>query len=372
MAESSQQKTEKATPKRESDARKRGQVARSRELSTGLVVGAGVLTLMSLSATLAGKGLAFMRARLAFDPGLIGDPEAQIRTLFTALADAFIAVAPIWIAGFIAAIAAPVLLGGWNFSSEAMQPQWSRLNPLAGIGRMFSSNALVELGKSLLKFGVLGVVGAVSIWSHREELLRLSSMDLADAVRAALGLSLWTLVWMTAALCVVALVDAPYQWWKHQQELRMSRQEVREELKESDGRPEVKARIRQLQHQMARRRMMESVPTADVVITNPTHYAVALRYQPGTMRAPVVVAKGAGVIAAAIRELATQHKVPLVSAPPLARALYRSVDLDREIPATLYQAVATVLTYLHQLRNGTLRQTPDFAAPVPGGEPDPE
>lgn len=152
----------------------------------------------------------------------------------------------------------------------------------------------------------------------------------------------------------------------------MTKQEVREEMKESDGRPEVKSRIRQLQHQMARQRMMDKIPGADVVITNPTHYAVAIRYSAGKMRAPIVVAKGAGVIAAAIRELATQHKVPLVSAPPLARALYRSVELDREIPGQLYQSVAQVLTYIYQLRAGGIVRAPDLSAPVPGGEPDPE
>lgn len=373
MADSSaQQKTEEATAKRKRDARKKGQVARSRELSTGLVVIACVMAVMMAGHDLAGKGLALMRGSLQFEPGLLDDPHAQVTLMFTRMLEAFVAVSPIAFASVAAAVAATVLLGGWNFSSQAFQPQWSRINPLSGIGRMFSTTALVELGKSLLKFSVLGAVGALYIWNHRDRVLALSSMDVASAVAELLNLALWTLVWLSGALAVVAFVDAPYQWWKHRQELRMTKQEVREELKESDGRPEVKSRIRQLQHQMARRRMMEQVPKADVVVTNPTHYAVAIRYSAGKMRAPIVVAKGAGVIAMTIRELATQHKVPLVSAPPLARALYRSVELDREIPSQLYQSVATVLTYIYQLRNGTLRTAPDFSVAVPGGEPDPE
>ncbi len=369
---SSQDKTEKATPKRQRDARKRGQVARSRELSTGLVVGATVLAIMGMGHGFAGKGLSFMRQSLTLEVGLLDDPHAQVVLLFRRLLDALLMIAPIAGVAAIAAIAAPTLLGGFNFSSEAFQPKFSRINPLAGLGRMFSSTALVELGKSLLKFGALGAVGGLSIWSHRDELMLLSSLDVASGIKAALSLSLSTLVWMTGALIVVAFVDAPYQWWKNMKELRMTKQEVREEMKESDGRPEVKSRIRQLQHQMARQRMMDKIPGADVVITNPTHYAVAIRYSAGKMRAPIVVAKGAGVIAAAIRELATQHKVPLVSAPPLARALYRSVELDREIPGQLYQSVAQVLTYIYQLRAGGIVRAPDLSAPVPGGEPDPE
>lgn len=371
MSDSSQQKTENATPKRLRESRKRGQVARSRELSTAMVVGACVFCLIAIGQGLAGRALEMMRASLAFDPRLLDDPPRLIGSMFVRMADGFIAILPILLASAIAAIFAPVLLGGWNFSTQSLQPQWSRISPVAGLGRMFSKNALVELGKSLIKFIAIGAVGGGYIWSHRRTLMNLASMDIATGIGQAVSLALWAIVWMTGALLLVALIDAPYQWWKHHQELRMTRQEVRQEMKESEGKPEVKAKIRQLQQQMANARMMEKIPTADVVITNPTHYAVAIRYSAGKMRAPIVVAKGAGVIAATIRELASQHRVPLVSAPPLARALYRSVDLDREIPGDLYQAVAQVLSYLYQLRAGTLHGTPDFSTPVPGGEPDP-
>jgi flagellar biosynthetic protein FlhB len=370
MSSSTQDKTEKATPKREREARKKGQVARSRELSTALVVGVSVIGLIALGHKLAGQGMALMRESLSFDPRLLEDPGRIIGMLFLRLSDALIAIAPLLGASLLAALIAPALIGGWNFSAQAFQPQFSRINPLKGLARMVSMTALVELGKSLLKFSVIGAVGWFYIWGHRDELMKLATIDISAAIAQSLSLALWCVVWMTGALMLVAMVDAPYQWWKHNKEMRMTKKEVRDEMKESDGRPEVKAKIRQLQHQMARARMMDKVPTADVVITNPTHYAVAIKYSAGKMRAPVVVAKGAGVIAAAIRELATQNKVPLVSAPPLARALYRSVELDKEIPSQLYKSVAAVLTYLYQLRNGTLRTSPDFSEPVPGGEPD--
>lgn len=370
MTDSTQDKTEKATPKRERESRKKGQVARSRELSTALVVAASMIAIIGMGGHLAGQGLSLMRDSLSFDARLLEDPTRVVGSLFVRLLDAMLAIAPLLGAALLAALIAPALIGGWNFSAEAFQPQLSRLNPLKGLARMVSATALVELGKSLLKFTVIGTVGWAYIWGHRDQLMRLAMLDLNQAIAQAVSLSLWCVIWMTGALIVVAMVDAPYQWWKHNKELRMTKKEVRDEMKESDGRPEVKARIRQLQHQMARAGMMEKVPTADVVITNPTHYAVAIRYTAGKMRAPVVVAKGAGVIAAAIRELATQSKVPLVSAPPLARALYRSVDLDQEIPADLYKAVAAVLTYLYQLRKGRRRTQPDFNDPVPGGEPD--
>jgi flagellar biosynthetic protein FlhB len=370
--DSTQDKTEKATPKRQREARRKGNVARSRELSTALTVGVSMIGIIGLGHKLAGQGLQLMRESLRFDPQLLEDPTRVIGMLFLRLSDALIAIAPLLGASLLAALIAPALIGGWNFSAQAFQPQISRINPLKGLARMVSATALVELGKSLLKFGVIGAVGWFYIWGHRNDLMELARIDTASAIAQALSLALWCVVWMCGALVLVAAVDAPYQWWKHNKEMRMTKKEVRDEMKESDGRPEVKAKIRQLQHQMARARMMEKVAGADVVITNPTHYAVAIKYSAGKMRAPVVVAKGAGVIAAAIRELATQHKVALVSAPPLARALYRSVDLDKEIPSQLYQAVAAVLTYLYQLKAGNLRTTPDFGAPVPGGEPDPD
>jgi len=278
--------------------------------------------------------------------------------------------APLFAAGFAAALLSPLLLGGWNFSSQALMPQLERLNPITGVGRMFSLNSLLELGKSLLKFLLLTAIAWACWLTYRSEVLGLGAEPLNSGIAHGGVLILNAFAWLAGGLLLIAAVDVPYQLWQYNKNLRMTRQEIREEMKESEGRPEVKAKIRRVQQEMARRRMMDQVPKADVVITNPTHYAVALVYTAGKMRAPRVVAKGADVLALAIRELARQHSIPLVEAPPLARALYRSTELEMEIPAQLYAAVAQVLTYIYQLRSwrgGPQPQAPEVGD-VPGGE----
>jgi flagellar biosynthetic protein FlhB len=233
----------------------------------------------------------------------------------------------------------------------------------------------MDLAIGLLKVAVLGGIGATVLWNKRHELANLSGMDAAGAMSVAGADVMSLLGWLALGLAVIAGIDVPWQWWRHARDLRMTKQEVRDEYKQSEGRPEVKARIRQVQQALSRRRMMSAVPTADVIVTNPTHYAVALRYAPDRMRAPRVVAKGADLVALAIRELATENRVPIVSAPPLARALYRSVALEQEIPTALFQAVAQVLSYVHQLRRwrgGTPPPVVPDVGEVPGGEVDPD
>jgi len=375
VAESSaQDRTEEATPKRKRDARKRGQVPRSRELSTAAVVGVAVLILTVSGSRVASGALSFMRSALHIDAAMLSEPRQAAVIAGHQLSQGLWVVAPILGATIAAALIAPALLGGWNFSIEAIQPDFSRVNPARGLGRVFSTQGLFELAKSVAKFTMLGAVGAAFVWQHRAELSGLG-LQAADAAAGHVSrLVISCLGWMAMALAGIAAVDAPYQRWNYMKQLRMSKQEIRDEYKQSEGRPEVKARIRRIQHEMAKRRMMEKVPTADVVVTNPTHYAVALKYTSGSMRAPVVVAKGAHVLAATIRELAQHHRIPLVSAPPLARALYREVDLDAEIPVPLYAAVAQVLTYVYQLRkwSGGIRPPEPDIGDIPGGEPDPE
>lgn len=373
MSDSAQEKTEKPTPKRKQDARKKGQVPRSRELNTAAVVAAGVMALSSSSQRLATMFTDLMRNSLQIEPGVLADPSRLAPVLGSRLFDALMAVAPILGATLVAAIAAPALIGGFNFSVEALKPDFSRMNPISGLGRMFSARALVELGKSLLKFGMIAAIGAFYVWGRRAEFGALSGRDIYGSIRFMADITMGMLTWMTGALVAIALIDAPYQLWTYMKQLRMSRQDIRDEMKQSEGEPEVKQRIRRLQHEMARGRMAETVPTADVVVTNPTHYAVALKYSPGKHRAPIVVAKGADELAATIREIAREHKVPLVSAPPLARALYRGVNLEREIPPQLYAAVAKVLTYVYQLkrwRGGT--PMPELAelGEIENGHPD--
>ncbi|HZR35224.1 MAG TPA: flagellar biosynthesis protein FlhB [Nevskia sp.] len=375
MSASAQERTEQATPKRKRDARKRGQVPRSRELGAAAVVGAGVLAAIGGGSRLAAGAMAEFRRLLSFDAAVLEQPGLMGARLGQALMQALLLCAPVLLACVCAALLAPILLGGWNFSAQALKPDFSRINPLAGLGRMFSGQGAVELLKGLIKISWIGGVAALYLWNKRSALAALAAEPVQRGAADAAGLMLGAMAWLAAALLAVALLDAPYQLWGYAKRLRMSRQEIRDEMKQSDGRPEVKARIRRLQAEMSRRRMMEALPGADVVVTNPTHYAVALKYDSNGMRAPRVVAKGAGEIAAAIRELARQHRIPLVSAPPLARALYRSVELEQEIPAALYAAVARVLTYVYQLRawrGGSAAPAEPVIDGVPGGEPDPD
>ena len=371
---SSQDKTERATPKREREAREKGQLARSRELTTAVLIAGGAAVLAGQGADMVQEAAQLMRNAFDIQAAEIATTADMPRVLGHLLRSGLMVVAPILLLGFFAAIAGPLLLGGWNFSSKAMMPQFSRLNPVTGLGRIFSSRALMDLALGLAKVGVLGGITAAVLWSQRAELPRLAQMDVVTTITTLGSLVMSLLIWLSLGLAIIASLDVPWQVFRHGKEMRMTKQEVREEYKQSEGKPEVKGRIRQLQQEMARGRMMSAVPTADVIITNPTHYAVALKYAAGTMRAPRVVAKGADVIAARIRELGAEHRVPIVSAPPLARALYRSVDLEQEIPGALFQAVAQVLTYVYQLRNwrgGTPPPKSPEVGDVPGGEVDP-
>jgi flagellar biosynthetic protein FlhB len=250
----------------------------------------------------------------------------------------------------LAALLSPLVLGGWNFSGDALAPKFERLSPLAGFKRMFSMNSIVELLKALAKFGVVAAVAVMVLWKDAPALLALGREPTAQAIGHAVKLSGKGFLLVATGMLLIAAIDVPFQILQYLKKLKMSHQEIREEMKSSEGSPEIKGRIRQIQQQIARQRMMQDVPTADVIVTNPTHFAVAIRYDENRMRAPVVVAKGADVIAARIRELGGEHAVPIFEAPPLARVLYRNVDIGGEIPASLYVAVAQVLTYIFQLR----------------------
>lgn len=375
--DSAQDRTEAATPKRKADARKKGQIPRSRELSTAAVVLAGAGGVLAWGGSAAGSALALLRDSFSAIPAALDDPTQLPVLAGRVVAQGFIPVLPILSVTTLAALAAPMLIGGWNFSPGAAAPDLSRVNPLSGLKRMFSLNSLAELFKALIKFLLIGAIAAAVIWSDRERLLALSSLPVSAAVAEGLRLSLAALLWMGGGLLVIAAIDVPWQLFQYAKQLRMSKQDVREEYKQSEGKPEVKAKIRRLQQEMANARMMEQVPTADVVVTNPTHYAVALSYSAGKDRAPKVVAKGADELARRIRELAVENKVPMVEAPPLARALYRSCELDAEIPSALYQAVAQVLSYVYQLRElqrgrrrGQPPAPPKVDESLPGGQPD--
>jgi flagellar biosynthetic protein FlhB len=278
------------------------------------------------------------------------DESLAVGQFASEMISALMVCAPVLGLTLVAALLAPMSIGGWNLSFGALAPDFSRLSPMTGFKRIFSARGLVELTKAFAKFGLVALFAALFLWSKSGELLSLGAQPTAAAIGHAVTLSGQGLLTFAAALGLIAAVDVPWQLWQYTQQLKMSRQEIREEMKESEGSPETRGRIRNLQREVASRRMMQEVPKADVIVTNPTHYSVALRYDERKMRAPVVVAKGADEIAARIREVAAEHLVPIFEAPPLARALYRHVDIGAPIPASLYVAVAQVLTYIYQLR----------------------
>ena len=350
MAESGAERTESATPKRLEEARKKGQVPRSSELSMAAVCIAAAASIYSLGRGTAAHLAEFMRNSLIVDPRRAVGDDVIWPAISQAGASALWIVAPILGATFVAALAAPLLIGGWNFSGSALVPQFSRLNPAAGLGRMFSARGGVELGKGLAKVGVVGAIAFVLLRGMTPQMMALSAEPLNGAIGHAAALAGYSLLVLCSGLVAIAAFDVPFQLWQHSRDLKMTREEVKEEYKESEGSPETRNRIREAQRALARGRMMQDVPKADVVVTNPTHFAVALRYDEQRMRAPTVVAKGTDLVAARIREIAAENGVPLVAAPPLARALYRSVEIGREVPAGLYVTVAQVLTYVYQLK----------------------
>ncbi|MNE08425.1 Flagellar biosynthetic protein FlhB [compost metagenome] len=263
---------------------------------------------------------------------------------------ALLATQPVLLVLLIAAIIGPVSLGGFLFSSSSLAPKFSRMNPLSGIKRMFSVNALSELLKALAKFFMILIVALTVLSADRDDLLAIANEPLEQAIIHSVQVVGWSALWMAAGLLIIAAVDVPIQLWQAHKKLLMTKQEVRDEYKDSEGKPEVKQRIRQLQREASQRRMMAAIPEADVIITNPTHYAVALKYDPEKGAAPLLLAKGADFIALKIREIANEHKIQVLESPALARSIYYSTELEEEIPAGLYLAVAQVLAYVYQIR----------------------
>jgi flagellar biosynthetic protein FlhB len=363
MAEGGQERTEQATPKRLKEAREKGQVPRSHELSTAAVCIAAAVAIYTLGRVAAGNFADLMRDTLSVAPATAMDESAIWPALTGAGARALWAILPILGATFFAALAAPIAIGGWNFSAGVLVPKFSKLNPANGLGRMFSARGLMELGKGLAKVAVVAVTGWILLRGLTPQLMGLSTEPLQGAIGHAASLAGYSLLVLVCGLAIIAAFDVPFQLWQHAKDLRMTREEVREEYKESEGSPETRGRIREAQRALSRGRMLQDVPTADVVVTNPTHFAVALRYDEQKMRAPIVVAKGTELLALKIREIATENGVPVVEAPPLARALHKSVEVGREVPAALYVTVAQVLTYVYQLKAARERGVAPPSAP---------
>jgi flagellar biosynthesis protein FlhB len=344
------EKTESATPRRLQKAREEGQVARSRELSTFALTGAGFLGAWGLSGMLAEHVKTMLRTAFTFDHTLAVDPKVALISAGAIAREGAWVLAPLLVLTGLAALLAPMALGGWLLSTSTIGVNFNRLNPVSGLGRIFSINGPIQLGMSLAKTIVVALIGGLSIWHRRDDILALGTQPLNVALPNAAHLIAVCCAMTVAGMFVIAALDVPYQMWSFAKKLRMTKEEVKREHKESEGDPHVKGRLRAQQRAMARRRMMANVPKADVVVTNPTHFAVALQYTDGEMGAPRVVAKGVNLVAARIREIATENNIPLLEAPPLARALYHNVELNREIPGALYGAVAEVLAWVYQLR----------------------
>ena len=363
MAESNsgQDKTEEPTPKKLKEAREKGQIARSKELATAAAMIAAALMFVFM-----GDYFLFGLAELAresfiIDRAAIFDSTEITVRLGITIRDGMLLMLPLFLVMIVVAILANIMLGGFTFSPAAMAFKPEKLDPIKGLSRIFAWRGLMELAKGLAKVLLVGSVAYLVFHINAEEILLMGREALPAAMAHAGNILVWSFLIISTVLLVVVAVDVPFQVWDHQRQMRMTKEEVKKEFKQTEGSPEVKGRQRQIQREMAQRRMMDKVPTADVVVTNPTHYAVALRYDPDQMNAPVVVAKGSELVASRIRALAIENDVPVLSAPPLARALFFSTELDEAIPDGLYRAVAQILAYVYQLRHGEVSEYTDAA-----------
>ncbi|MEM5529058.1 flagellar biosynthesis protein FlhB [Gammaproteobacteria bacterium AS21] len=351
MAEDSgQEKTEDPTPKRLKEAREKGDVPRSKELNTTVLLMVSAAAVLFLGAGIIDDLGKMMKGSLSLSREEIFDTKYMIINFGSSSIEALWAVIVFMIVVLIAAFTGPISLGGWNFSSKAIAPKASRMDPLAGLKRMFSLKALVELAKAVGKFLIVTALALIFLNAVQTQLYDLGKMEIFGAMSSAVNLIAWAFLIISLSLIIISLADVPYVLYDSAEKLKMTLQEVKDEMKNTEGKPEVKGRIRQMQYEISQRQMMKDVPGADVVITNPTHYSVALKYEDGHRSAPIIVAKGSDFVALKIREIAKEHNVPVLQSPPLARALYYSSEIGAEVPVGLFKAVAQVLAYVFQLK----------------------
>jgi flagellar biosynthetic protein FlhB len=360
MAEQSGEKSFEATPHRRQQAREQGQVAYSQDLGSAALLVVGALVLMYWGGAIVDRSLAFMEGQLRGEAPLVAD-QGQVVVQANQLLRRFGgALLPILAVLAVAGALSTVLQIGLVLLPDRLQPDVTRLSPLAGLRRIFSLQGVVRLGFGLVKVGVVAAVSAAVIYNRWNEVLHASELPIAELARWLVDVSFETALWVGAALLALALLDYGFQRWKHEQDLRMTHQELREEMKNLQGDPQIVARRRAIQRQMALNRIGDKVPKADVVVTNPTELAVAIQYDPEHMAAPIVLAKGAGVLAQRIRRLALEHGIPVVERKPLAQLLYKEVEVNRPVPDQSYSAVAEVLAYVYQLK-GKKMPTPRAA-----------
>ncbi len=355
--ESGQERTEEPTAKRQADSKKKGQIARSRDFNTMAIVALAAAGLLIMGNRFTDGLSGIMTIGLTPSRAQIFDPLQTADLLLETILEALIIIFPFLVLMFVAALLAPILIGGWAFSWESLTPKFSKLNPISGFKKMFSLKSLIELLKTMLKFVLVTAVAITVFSSQVDSFLKLGSQSIGTAISHAGELFGWGFLLLTIALIIIAAIDVPFQIWDHLRQMKMTLQEVKDEMKDSEGRPEVKGRIRQLQREVAERRMLEDVPQADVVITNPEHFAVALKYDQISGKAPVVVAKGVDEVAANIRKVAIHNDVTLVEAPPLARAVFYNAEIGDEIPENLYLAVAQILAYVFHLKTANEQGT---------------
>ncbi|MDH5301605.1 MAG: flagellar biosynthesis protein FlhB [Gammaproteobacteria bacterium] len=359
--EDGQEKSEAPSEKRRTDARERGQVPRSREFNTFFMMIASGAGLLMLGPTMMDKLLDILKIGFSPTREQIFDTKFMALLLQDRILESLILMAPLMLMLYLVALFIPMIVGGWNFSFKAMAFKGSKLDPLKGTKRIFGAQGLMELVKAIAKVVLIGWVAVAILMWQADSIMGLGYMPVEVALEFLGRDIIWFFILMSFSLIVVAAMDTPFQIWNNTQQLKMTKKEVKDENKNQEGSPETKSRIRRVQIEMARRRMMQQVPTADVVITNPTHYSVALRYDQESGGAPVVVAKGTDTLAFRIRAVANEHNVPILESPALARAVYYSTDLDEEIPSELYLAVAKVLAYIFSLKD---KPGTDFSRPL--------
>lgn len=348
--ETSQEKTEQPTSKRLQDAKEKGQVARSKDFTSFLVLSFASIAFITLGPMVSSSFLQVFRMIFQFDISVLTSPDNTLHFAKIVILNIIISILPVFFIVLLAGILGPILIGGWVFSAKSVAPKFDRLNPLKGIKRMFSIKSLMELVKAFLKFLVVAVV-AILVWRFQlNEFLTLGDLAFDVAIIKSLSMVAWSFLLVTLSLIFIIIIDVPFQLYQHQEQLKMTMQEVKDEYKETEGKPEVKSKIRRLQQEVAQRRMMQEVPKADVILTNPTHYAVALSYNEQGTGAPKLLAKGKDFMALQISKIGKAHQVPLMRLPPLTRAIYFSTELNQEIPRGLYIAVAQVLAYIFQLK----------------------
>ncbi|WP_409523792.1 flagellar biosynthesis protein FlhB [Nitrincola sp. MINF-07-Sa-05] len=348
--ESGQEKSQDPTSKRLQEARDKGDIPRSRELNTFALLMTAAISALLFGSMLASALMEMMKYNFTLRHDEIWDTSYMIKHLFESMFMSFFSLWGFYLLVFMVSLLTPMFMGGWNFSTDALQPKGSRLDPIAGIKRMFSGNALVELVKAIGKVLIVGSVAVIVLLGVRHELVSLISEPVEPATVHAVTILRWIFLALAASILIIVLMDVPWQHYSYNKKLKMTMQEVKDEHKNTEGKPEIKRRIRQLQFEVSQRKMMSEVPTADVVITNPTHYAVAIRYDQSSSDAPIVIAKGADFVALKIREIAKEHDVPILSSPALARALFYATEINEEVPSGLYTAVAQVLAYVFQMR----------------------